>query len=244
MERLPARLDDLIDYVRSRAPEGDTLDHLAEAVLASAQLGELADHLVGHFVDQARRSGASWAEIGQALGVSKQAAQKRFVPRASGVGAAETSGSVTSSFSRFTQRARTVLERAHDSAHQAGHPHVRPEHILVALIDERDALAARALDAHGVPLDALRAAAAARLGPPEPGVTVSPAAHVPFSPQAKKLFELTVREALRLDHNYVGTEHVLLGLLLEEAGPVAHLLAEHGADHDRLERWIVASLPP
>ena len=65
---------------------------------------------------------------------------------------------------------------------------------------------------------------------------------MPFSPQAKKLFELTVREALRLDHNYVGTEHILLALLLEEAGPVERLLVEQGIDHDATERWLLEVL--
>src|SRR5580658_5630890 len=75
----PLRLDDLISYVTSQ--EGTALDHVSAAVRISEHLGELADHLIGHFVDQARRSGASWTEIGQSMGVTKQAAQKRFVPK-------------------------------------------------------------------------------------------------------------------------------------------------------------------
>lgn len=72
-------LDELISTVKGRRPDGNALDHLSEAVALSNHLGELADHLVGHFVDQARRSGASWTLIGQSMGVTKQAAQKRFV---------------------------------------------------------------------------------------------------------------------------------------------------------------------
>src|SRR3954462_14587782 len=83
MSEIPVRLDDLIDFVRRRRPEGDALDHLSDAVLASERLGEVSDHLIGHFVDQARRAGASWTEIGRHMGVSKQAAQKRFVPKSS-----------------------------------------------------------------------------------------------------------------------------------------------------------------
>ena len=77
----PVRLDDLIGHVLDRHPDGNALDHLSDAVQVSSSLGELADHLIGHFVDQARRSGASWTEIGEYMGVSKQAAQKRFVAR-------------------------------------------------------------------------------------------------------------------------------------------------------------------
>src|SRR4051794_38415133 len=119
MDGLPARLDDLIDHVCNTSPDGDPLDRLATAVVVAGQLDEVADHLVGHFVDQARRSGASWAEIGQALGVSKQAAQKRFVPRAG----AEPERATSGAFSRFTSRARTVLERAHGDASAAGDDH-------------------------------------------------------------------------------------------------------------------------
>ena len=77
----PVRLDELIAYVKNQ--EGTALDHVSEAVQISEHLGELADHLIGHFVDQARKTGASWTEIGQSMGVTKQAAQKRFVPKAS-----------------------------------------------------------------------------------------------------------------------------------------------------------------
>lgn len=83
MGKQPLRLDDLIDHVVSAAPDDTPLQHLSDSVLLSDHLGELADHVVGHFVDQARDAGASWAEIGGALGVTKQAAQKRFVSRPS-----------------------------------------------------------------------------------------------------------------------------------------------------------------
>ena len=81
MSQPPVRLDELINYIKSTA--GTPLDQVSAAVQTSEHLGELADHLIGHFVDQARKSGASWTEIGQSMGVTKQAAQKRFVPKAS-----------------------------------------------------------------------------------------------------------------------------------------------------------------
>ncbi len=102
----PVRLDDLIAAIKKT--HDDALDQLSDAVLAAGHLGDVADHLVGHFVDQARRSGASWTEIGQSMGVTKQAAQKRFVPKE------QADLSANSDFSRFTARARNVVVAAHE----------------------------------------------------------------------------------------------------------------------------------
>src|SRR5687767_11525628 len=108
-EQLSVRLDDLLDLVRSSSSSDDPLQHLAGAVVVAEGMGELADHLVGHFVDQARRSGASWTDIGRALGVSKQAAQQRFVARAVVDAETFTSGPLSS---RFTPRVRAALVEA------------------------------------------------------------------------------------------------------------------------------------
>src|SRR3954468_2423187 len=99
----PVRLDDLIEAIKK--VHSDALDQLSDAVIAADHLGDVADHLIGHFVDQARRSGASWTEIGRSMGVSKQAAQKRFVPK----GSAESSDlDPSQGFSRYTVRAKNV----------------------------------------------------------------------------------------------------------------------------------------
>src|ERR1035438_5732731 len=105
------RLDDLIDAITKT--HSDALDQLSDAVIAADHLGDVADHLIGHFVDQARRSGASWTDIGRSMGVSKQAAQKRFVPRDSGEG---SDLDPSQEFSRFTPRARNVVMAAHNEA--------------------------------------------------------------------------------------------------------------------------------
>ena len=85
MDKFPVPLDNLITYVKARHPDGGPLDNVGDAMVVATQLDEQSDALIGHFVDQARRSGASWSQIGASMGVSKQAAQKRFVPRDGGL---------------------------------------------------------------------------------------------------------------------------------------------------------------
>src|SRR5947207_2949315 len=115
----PVRLDDLIEAIKKA--HSDALDQLSDAVLAAEHLGDVADHLIGHFVDQARRSGASWTDIGKSMGVSKQAAQKRFVPKADAATMDPNAG-----FARFTPRARAVVVTAQNKAHEAGNAEITP----------------------------------------------------------------------------------------------------------------------
>ncbi|MET0132587.1 MAG: Clp protease N-terminal domain-containing protein [Kibdelosporangium sp.] len=202
------RLGDLIDAVERLHPDGDPLKRLSDAVMIAQHLGELADHLIGHFVDRARHSGASWTEIGQNMGVTKQAAQKRFTSNAP-----ETLSLDVSQFARFTPRARAVTVAAQGEAVRLKHSEIAPGHIVLGLLTEPDALAAKAIVTLGIPLETVREKVTATLGP---AVEQPPSGHVPFSGRAKKVLELTVREALRLGHNYVGTEHILLGVLALE----------------------------
>src|SRR5689334_13294491 len=134
------RLDDLIQHVVAEHPEGDALQHLEDAVATSGRLGELADHLIGHFVDQARRSGASWTDIGRAMGVSKQAARKRFLPKQPGD---PDEMDANDGFSRFTPRARNAVMVAHNEAYEAGHAEILPAHLVLGLLSEPEGLAAR-----------------------------------------------------------------------------------------------------
>jgi hypothetical protein len=200
------RLDDLIEAIKKAHSE--PLEQLQDAVIAGDHLGDVADHLIGHFVDQARRSGASWTEIGKSMGVTRQAAQKRFVPKES----ADLDPS--QGFSRYTPRARNVVMAAHNEALAARNPEGRPEHLLLGLLSEPEGLAAKAITAQGVLLDSVRQAATAALPPAADDVPEL----VPYGPEAKKVLELTFREALRLGHNYIGTEHLLLALLEHENG--------------------------
>ncbi|MEV7772758.1 Clp protease N-terminal domain-containing protein [Kitasatospora sp. NPDC086791] len=203
----PLRLDDLIAAIKQVHP--DALDQLSDAVIAADHLGELADHLIGHFVDQARRSGASWTDIGRSMGVSKQAAQKRFVPKDP---ATPADLDPSQGFSRFTPRARSVVVASQEEARKAGNAEITTEHLLLGLLAEPEGIGMKALAAQGVTPEALRAAAAAAL---PAGVDELPAL-IPFDAGSKKALELTFREALKLGHNYVGTEHILLALLEQD----------------------------
>lgn len=226
--RYPVRLDDLIDAIKK--VHTDALDQLSDAVLAAEHLGDVADHLIGHFVDQARRSGASWTDIGKSMGVSKQAAQKRFVPKA------EATLDPEHGFARFTPRARAVVVAAQNQAHEARNAEITPAHLLSALAADDGSLAMKVLEKRGVDADALRAAATF---PPQ--VDDVPAL-IPFNGPSRKVLELTFREALRLGHNYIGTEHQLLALLEAEDddGPLHRL----GLDKARVEADVVAALQP
>jgi hypothetical protein len=226
----PVRLDDLIAAVHAAHPDGDPLTHLSDAVLVGDQLSDLSDHLIGHFVDQARRAGASWTEIGRSMGVTKQAAQQRFVPRSS------TDVPELGNWARFTDRARAVVASAQRLARTARFAEVQPGHLLLGVLADADSVGSRALAAQ-VPLDRLAAAVAPTLGSAEH----DPGEHVPFSADSRRLLALTLREALRLGHNYIGTEHVTLGLLQDE-GPLGQALAGAGVTQARTEELILAEL--
>lgn len=222
------RLDDLITAIKKVHVE--PLDQLQDAVIAADHLGEVADHLIGHFVDQARRSGASWTDIGRSMGVTRQAAQKRFVPKES------ADLSADQGFGRYTPRARNVVMAAHNEAVASGSAEGRPEHLILGLLAEPEALAAQAIRAQDVLLDSVRQAASAALPP----AAEEPPQLVPYGSDAKKVLELTFREALRLGHNYVGTEHLLLALLEFENGE--GILSGLGITKPATEQNIAAAL--
>src|SRR5262249_43737335 len=231
----PVRFDDLIATVWAEHPSGDVLAQLATAVVLGGQLSEVADHLIGHFVDQARKAGATWTDIGRSMGVTKQAAQKRFVPKSVDASAILDAGA----FSRFTDRARRAVVASQEEARAAGHDYIGTEHLVLGLLSEPEGLAGRALAEQGITPEKVRAAMTVVLGPAKAN---APQPIIPFTPRAKKVLELTVREALRLGHNYVGTEHLLLGVLAEEEGVGAKILVGLGFAKDKAENWILAQI--
>lgn len=226
----PVRLDELIEAIK--AAHTDALDQLSDAVLAAEHLGEVADHLIGHFVDQARRSGASWTDIGKSMGVTKQAAQKRFVPRAEAATLDPHQG-----FDRFTPRARAAVVAAQNAAKDAANSEITPDHLLLGVLSDPAALATVLLRQQQVDTAQLRAAVQL---PPAGAATPQ---QIPFSGPARKALELTFREALRLGHNYIGTEHLLLALLeLEDGSPIEGPLRRHRVDKDRIEADLLKAL--
>ncbi|MEU8422095.1 Clp protease N-terminal domain-containing protein [Micromonospora sp. NPDC048835] len=224
------KLDDLIQAIKKA--HTDALDQLTDAVIAADHLGEVADHLIGHFVDQARRSGASWTDIGRSMGVTKQAAQKRFVPKATDAGALDPNAG----FSRFTPRARNVVIASQEEARASGNSEIGPEHLVLGLLAEPEGLAARVLAGRGATPEAVREAVGAVLPPRAEQVPDL----IPYDARGKKALELTFREALRLGHNYIGTEHILLALLEFEDG--AGVLTTLGLDKATVEADLAAAL--
>ncbi|NGN69049.1 ATP-dependent Clp protease ATP-binding subunit [Streptomyces sp. A7024] len=245
MDANPVRLNELIDLVKRLHPEADPLTHLEDAVVVSTRLEELADHLIGHFVDQARTAGASWTDIGQHLGVSKQAAQKRFVAK-DGDDLTKTAFS----FERYTLRARQVVVEAQAAARRYGHEQVRTEHLVLGLLQEPEGLAAKAMNAQGSAVAMVREAYEAEFGlatddngaAPDRPVKLSDAEATTFSGGAKKTLQLALREALRLGHNYIGTEHILLGLLRNEGSDGAKVLADLGITRQGSEDYLLPLL--
>jgi hypothetical protein len=244
MTSSPVPLDTLITFVKAQHPAGSPLDNLSDAVAVSAGLTEQADSLIGHFVDQARRSGASWSQIGASMGVTKQAAQQRFVPRGT---AAEP---VTfGDFSRFTARARSVLTAAEDWAREAGATGIGRDHLVLGLLAEPQGLAARAIATLGVSDEQLEAAFAPpgvagpgvdRAGGPQDQEGAA-TRRVPLSRAATAALQGALHAALNMGHNYIGTEHILLGLL-EEGDATVDTLARLGITAAGAKQQIVAEL--
>ncbi|MCL5048656.1 MAG: ATP-dependent Clp protease ATP-binding subunit [Firmicutes bacterium] len=141
-------------------------------------------------------------------------------------------------FERFTDRARRVLVLAQEEARQLNHSFIGTEHILLGLIHEGEGLAAKALESLGISLEAVRAKVEETIGPAGTAPTGSP----PFTPRAKKVLELSLREALQLGHNYIGTEHMLLGLVREGEGVAAQVLQSLGADLPRVRQQVIQLL--
>jgi ATP-dependent Clp protease ATP-binding subunit ClpC len=142
-------------------------------------------------------------------------------------------------FERFTDRARRVVVFAQEEARMLDHNSIGTEHLLLGLIQEGEGVAARALDAMGISLEDARRDVEEIIGK---GQDV-PIGHIPFTPRAKKVLELALREALQLGHNYIGTEHILLGLVREGEGVAAQVLQKRGADLARVRETVVELLP-
>jgi Clp amino terminal domain, pathogenicity island component len=214
MAAVPVTLDNLISHVAALRPDAEPLDHLSDAVGVASHLDEQSDAMIGYFVDQARSSGASWSQIGASMGVSKQAAQKRFVAR--------------TDFSRFTARARNTLVAAGQLAQAAGADEVEVNHLAGGLGAEPDSLAVRIVRRLGVGDKHLFQLGSA---PVTGGYDADPRA-LRFSEASEAAFRETLKAAVRLGHNYVGTEHLLLGIVAADD----ELAASLGLNQTLIER--------
>jgi ATP-dependent Clp protease ATP-binding subunit ClpA len=229
----PPRLQALIDSVRQDAGTDDPVSQLAVAAATAAQLEETTDALLGHFVDRCRHDGRSWSEISAALGVTKQAVHKRFAALADQVLAVIPEPTLE----RFTERARNVLaaaRRAATTAHQAS---AGSEHILIGLFAEPAGLGAKALTALAVSQETVQAAIAAAVssaaaghqGEDGTGGSAPDDQSARFTADGRRALRDTLAVALELGHNYIGTEHMLLGLYRNENSLAARILADAGA---------------
>jgi hypothetical protein len=203
-------LNDLIATVTADAADDAPLARLATASTVAGELAEAGDALVGHFVDACRAAGHTWAEISESLGVSRQAAHKRYsaIPR---------------DLERWTPRARQVLEHAVSGAVAFGHAYVGTEHLLMGLFPP-GGLGATILDDFGlteakVADQVLDHAPRRDDGPADP----------PFTPLAAQVLGGALTEAISMGHNYIGTEHLLLGLFGQPEGLAARILEGAGA---------------
>jgi ATP-dependent Clp protease ATP-binding subunit ClpC len=141
-------------------------------------------------------------------------------------------------FERFTDRARRVVVLAQEEARMLNHNYIGTEHILLGLIHEGEGVAAKAMEGMGISLEAVRAQVEEIIGQGQQ----APSGHIPFTPRAKKVLELSLREALQLGHNYIGTEHILLGLIREGEGVAAQVLVKLGADLNRVRQQVIQLL--
>lgn len=217
------QLPELIASVDADAASADPLARLATASAIASELAETSDALVGHFVEQCRSAGHTWAEISDALGVSKQAAHKRY-------------STVPASLSRYTNRAREVFTGSVDAARGLGHSYVGTEHILLALFPP-GGIAATLLAESGLTEAKVAAAVVART----PRGTAGADQPV-FTPRAAQVFSHALSEALTMGHNYIGTEHLALALFREPEGVAAQILAEAGATYAEYKEKVLKIL--
>ena len=235
MSPVAISLDSLIAHVRSLHPDGGPLDHLSGAVVTARELSDQADALIGHFVDQARGSRASWSQIGSAMGVTKQAAQKRFTARD------EPLLPEGKAFSHFTPRARMAVAAAGQLAQASDADALDTPHLAAGTLLDRAGLAAKATSRLGVNSEQVYDALG--VGIPTLGADPEPAAlsGLQYTADCKEAFKQALRAALRLGHNYIGTEHLLLGVTAND-GPVLEAFSKLGLRGDLIEGAITVEI--
>jgi hypothetical protein len=233
-------LDELVAQTKIQVNSVEPLDLLAGAARRQQEFADLGEKLLDHFVQDARVAGCSWSQIGTALGVSKQAAQQRYSALRSFIG--KVKGGLESlsgtMFKRFTPQVRQAVVLAQEESRRLHHHYLGTEHLVLGLLAEGEGIGAQVLQHAGITLDAARGGVEKITGRGEK----TPNGHIPFNPRAKKVLELALREALHLSHSYIGTEHILLGLLRDGEGPGVQVLVAAGVQPDQLRATVLARI--
>ncbi|MFE1175454.1 Clp protease N-terminal domain-containing protein [Streptomyces sp. NPDC058773] len=220
MSPLDISLADLIARLDEELPGANELARISEARLRAQTLADLGDQLIDHYVSKAKQNGASWTEIGDAIGVSKQAAQQRHTPAA---------------FERFTNLNRHGIVLAQEAARTHKHDSIGTEHLLLGLLGEPRGLAYAVLVANAESEQRIRDAIAEAL---PPAGEKAPRGHIAFRPESKEAIEQARRASADLGHDWVGTEHMLLGLIRAEESPAAQILRDLGFTSDELRETV------
>ncbi len=220
MSPLSISLTDLIERLDADLPEATALARITEAQLRARTLSDLGDQLVGHYVGQAKQAGASWSEIGDAIGVSKQAAQQRHSP---------------APFERFTDLNRHSIVLAQEAARTHKNDFIGTEHMLLGLLGEPRGLAYEVLVASAGSEPRIHEAIEAAM---RPGGKKAPRGHIAFEAESKAAIEQAIRAAADLGHDFVGTEHSLLGLMRVGESRAARILRGLGFTADGLQETI------
>ena len=215
-------LQQLINTIKADAGSDDELEQLATAATTIGELTSTSDAALGFFVDRARGAGKSWVEISAVLGVSKQAAHKRFAD----------SWASKPAFDRYTRRTKAVVKAAADVARERHHHFIGTEHLLLALFTQPESIAAKALAHQGITEETVRRAVDVQSPAGQPGDEPKSldAENPPYTRRAAHVLQGAAGEALTLGHNYVGTEHLLLAFYRDSAGIATKILLEQGLD--------------
>ncbi|WP_328376682.1 hypothetical protein OG372_09115 [Streptomyces sp. NBC_01020] len=220
MSPLDISLADLIARLDQELPGTDELARISEARLRAQTLSDLGDQLIDHYVSKAKQTGASWTEIGDAIGVSKQAAQQRHAP---------------GPFERYTNLNRHSIVLAQEAARTHKHDFIGTEHLLLGLLGEPRGLACEVLIAKAGSEQRVRDAVEEAM-PPSGEKALR--GHIAFRPESKEAIEQARRASADLGHDWVGTEHALLGLVRVGESPAAQILRNLGFTSDELHETV------
>jgi hypothetical protein len=235
MATLPLSLDSIIEQTRGLHPASRPLDRVADAVELAAGISQLGDHLVNFFIDEARGAGESWAAIGERLGLSRQAVQKRYATPAG-----EAAPKLPGVYAKMVNDGKRAVVHAQEEARRRQTGYIGTEHLLLGVAAEPECVGAKSLAQCGAAPQIIIGAINGRIGVPsgEPRTD-----KLPFTPKGKAVLEHALRESARLGHDYVGTGHLALGCLTVKDGLAAEILTNLGVTYDDLRQAVVTLAP-